>query len=226
MKIEQMSYRKEIVEDMPFEIGIVLCNSFSQKAYKKLLDRLEQRCLTLDNVEKIANTQNLTGLNMVKERFLYTKRSRLKTFSAMPVFNSFVWGVIRYEDGELDFSYYDLDYWSKLVKIVQKDCEKLRKTYEYLHKPRRIYNRKRELTLRELFMFNAPQKLIQFLMKEKVLDKFIKNLEMDTDLNQCAKKEIEVRMKQACVSNVFYWHDTKEGSNFWGNLDCKYEQSK
>ena len=226
MKIEQMSYRKEIVKDMPFEIGIVLCNSFSQKAYKKLLDRLEQRCNTLDNLEKIANTTNSVGLKCIKDNFLYTKRSRLKDFTVKPVFNSFTWGFTKYEDGEIEFDPCDLGYWYKLVKIVQKDCEKLRKTYEYLHKTRRVCNRKRKLTLKELFMFNAPQKLIQFLIKEKVLDKFVKNLESDSDLNRRTEKEIESYMKRACISSVFYWCKTEEGVDFWDDLDDKYEQSK
>lgn len=226
MKIEQMSYRKEIVEDMPFEIGIVLCNRFGQKAYKKLLDRLEQRCNILDNLEKIANTTNSVGLKCIKDNFLYTKRSRLKDFTVRPVFSSFTWGFTKYEDGEIEFNSCDLDYWYKLVKIVQKDCEKLRKTYEYLHKPRRVYNNKRELTIRELFMFNAPQKLIQFLIDEKVLDKFIKNLESDSDLNRRTEKEIESSMKRARISSVFYWSRTEEGVAFWGVLDNKYEQCK
>lgn len=225
MKIEQMSYRREIVKDMPFEIGIVLCNRFGQKAYKKLLDRLEQRCLTLDNVEKIANTQNLTGLNMVKERFLYTKRSRLKTFSAMPVFNSFIWGFVT-RGNESVYSEEDFYYWSKLVKIVQKDCERLRKTYEHLHKTRRVCNRKRELTIRELFMFNAPQKLIQFLIEEKVLDEFIKNLKKNQEIRPFSEAVLKIRITDASIVNMFFWDETKEGCNFWKNLLIKYNSKK
>ena len=67
------------------------------------------------------------------------------------------------------------------------------------------------------------KELIAFLRKHKVLRKFKKNFRKYSYITNI-KDFCSMVSPNSFISGAFHWSNTKEGHNFWSNLDDKWRK--
>lgn len=88
--------------------------------------------------------------------------------------------------------------------------------------------KKKRQTLRHWIVTYMPLALLDFLIEEKALDKFLDNQisYLETSYNNDeARKDFMVRSYNDAIKSIllkaFLWFDTPEGSVYWTNLHSK-----
>lgn len=79
--------------------------------------------------------------------------------------------------------------------------------------------------IRRLILFIMPYSLLTFLIKEKVLDRFLDNTSKYVFIHSInlARFYTKLRDPYAAIECTFAWHCTKEGYDFWRELNNKYK---
>lgn len=76
----------------------------------------------------------------------------------------------------------------------------------------------KQLSIRQKFVFEAKDEFLQFLIREKVLEEYL------TLLNSKLLISLEsfVHWPESYISGGFVWGITRQGHDFWENLDNKW----
>lgn len=78
---------------------------------------------------------------------------------------------------------------------------------------------------RRQILFNMPYSLLTFLIKEKVLDRFLDNTSEHIIIHSINLSRFYTKLRNPCtaIECTFAWYYTEEGYNFWKELDNKYK---
>lgn len=79
--------------------------------------------------------------------------------------------------------------------------------------------------VRRQILFNMPYLLLTFLIKEKVLNRFLDNVSKYTIVHSISLPYLYIRLRDpyTAIECTFVWACTKEGYNFWKELNDKYK---
>lgn len=79
--------------------------------------------------------------------------------------------------------------------------------------------------VRRQILFNMPYLLLTFLIKEKVLNRFLDNVSKYTIVHSISLPYLYIRLRDPymAIECTFVWACTKEGYNFWKELNDKYK---
>lgn len=79
--------------------------------------------------------------------------------------------------------------------------------------------------VRRQILFNMPYSLLTFLIKEKVLDRFLDNISSYVNYHCISLPHVYTRLRNPykAIEHAFYWIRTKEGHIFWQKLNDKYK---
>ena len=74
-------------------------------------------------------------------------------------------------------------------------------------------------------LLNMPYLLLTFLIKEKALSNFLDNISKYTISHSINLSYLYIRLRDPymAIECTFVWDCTKEGYNFWRELDDKYK---
>lgn len=98
-------------------------------------------------------------------------------------------------------------------------------TAEYVVKwTKQRIDRKKQKVRRQI-LFNMPYLLLTFLIKERVLDRFLDNTSKYTIVHSINLSCLYTKLRDpyAAIECTFAWDCTKEGYNFWRELNNKYK---
>lgn len=78
---------------------------------------------------------------------------------------------------------------------------------------------------RRQILFNMPYSLLTFLIKEKVLDRFLDNTSEYIIIHSMNLLHFYTKLRNPCtaIEYTFAWHCTEEGYDFWKRLNNKYK---
>lgn len=78
---------------------------------------------------------------------------------------------------------------------------------------------------RRQILFNMPYSLLTFLIKEKILDRFLDNTSKYAIIHSINLSHFYTKLRDpyAAIECTFAWDRTKEGFNFWRGLNNKYK---
>lgn len=78
---------------------------------------------------------------------------------------------------------------------------------------------------RRQILFNMPYSLLTFLIKEKVLDRFLDNTSKYAIVHSINLSCLYTKLRDpyAAIECTFTWYYTEEGYNFWRELNNKYK---
>lgn len=79
--------------------------------------------------------------------------------------------------------------------------------------------------IRRLILFIMPYSLLTFLIKERVLDRFLDNTSKYIIIHSINLSRFYTKLRDpyAAIECTFAWDCTKEGYNFWRELNNKYK---
>lgn len=79
--------------------------------------------------------------------------------------------------------------------------------------------------IRRLILFIMPYSLLTFLIKERVLDRFLDNTSKYIIIHSINLSRFYTKLRNPCtaIECTFAWHCTEEGYDFWKELDDKYK---
>ena len=79
--------------------------------------------------------------------------------------------------------------------------------------------------VRRQILFNMPYLLLTFLIKEKVLDRFLDNTSKYIIIHSINLSRFYTKLRDpyAAIECTFAWNCTKEGYVFWRKLSNKYK---
>lgn len=79
--------------------------------------------------------------------------------------------------------------------------------------------------IRRLILFIMPYSLLTFLIKERVLDRFLDNTSKYIIIHSINLSRFYTNLRNPCtaIECTFAWHCTEEGYDFWKGLDDKYK---
>ena len=79
--------------------------------------------------------------------------------------------------------------------------------------------------VRRQILFNMPYLLLTFLIKERVLDRFLDNASKYMIIHSINLSRFYTKLRNPCtaIEYTFAWDHTKEGFNFWRGLNNKYK---
>lgn len=79
--------------------------------------------------------------------------------------------------------------------------------------------------VRRQILFNMPYLLLTFLIKEKVLDRFLDNTSKYTNYYGINLLHLYTKLRDPykAIEHAFLWIRTKEGHIFWQKLNDKYK---
>lgn len=79
--------------------------------------------------------------------------------------------------------------------------------------------------VRRQILFNMPYLLLTFLIKERVLDRFLDNTSKYAIIHSINLSHFYTKLRDpyAAIECTFAWDHTKEGFNFWRGLNNKYK---
>lgn len=74
-------------------------------------------------------------------------------------------------------------------------------------------------------LFNMPYLLLTFLIKERVLDRFLDNTSRYAIVHSINLSHLYTKLRDpyAAIECTFIWDCTKEGYDFWKGLSDKYK---
>lgn len=89
---------------------------------------------------------------------------------------------------------------------------------------KRRIDRKKQKVRRQI-LFNMPYLLLTFLIKERVLDRFLDNTSKYAIVHSINLSCLYTKLRDpyAAIECTFAWDCTKEGYNFWRELNNKYK---
>lgn len=78
---------------------------------------------------------------------------------------------------------------------------------------------------RRQILFNMPYSLLTFLIKEKVLDRFLDNTSKYAIVHSINLSCLYTKLRDpyAAIGCTFAWRCTEEGYDFWKRLNNKYK---
>lgn len=79
--------------------------------------------------------------------------------------------------------------------------------------------------IRRLILFIMPYSLLTFLIKEKVLDRFLDNTSKYIIIHRINLSRFYTKLRNPCtaIECTFAWYCTEEGYDFWKRLNNKYK---
>lgn len=79
--------------------------------------------------------------------------------------------------------------------------------------------------VRRQILFNMPYLLLTFLIKERVLNRFLDNTSKYAIIHSINLSCFYTKLRDpyAAIECTFTWYHTKEGHNFWKELNDKYK---
>lgn len=81
--------------------------------------------------------------------------------------------------------------------------------------------------VRRQILFNMPYLLLTFLIKERVLNRFLDNTSKYAIVHSINLSCLytKLRVPSMAIECTFVWHYTEEGLNFWKELNDKYKNT-
>lgn len=78
---------------------------------------------------------------------------------------------------------------------------------------------------RRQILFNMPYLLLTFLIKERVLDRFLDNTSKYAIVHSINLSCLYTKLRNPCtaIECTFAWYCTEEGYDFWKRLNNKYK---
>lgn len=79
--------------------------------------------------------------------------------------------------------------------------------------------------IRRLILFIMPYSLLTFLIKERVLDRFLDNTSKYIIIHSINLSHFYTKLRNpyTAIECTFAWHCTEEGYDFWRELNNKYK---